>query len=781
MLTGVVLILAVLLVVPEAGQARYVEGQLMTAVDVQRVPGVLIVNFKPDVLPASAKTASRGGSFGIPSVDALNARWDLKAHRPLFPGVKVQSTPLNQTDLRGFMVFEFEAQTDLDDAASEYLADPNVESVEFDFYAQIMRTPNDTYYSNMWALNDPQDNDMDAPEAWEKSVGGPTIILAGTDTGVLYTHPDLIDNIWVNPGEDLDGDGEVFDPDDMNDWDDDGNGYEDDLIGYDFVVSGSAVWPGEDGSVKDNDPRDFHGHGTHTAGTFAATTNNGVGVSGIAGGFGPGTEPGCKIMCLRIAYSFNDGGYENGRTQMSYAAEAFRYAADMGARAINYSLGSSGGGGIEAATTYAINAGVVISASAGNSNNSSFGYLQSRSDVLCVASTTSQDIKSSFSNYGTAVDVSAPGSSIRSTVSNHYSPSYTTWGGTSMAAPQVVGLVGLILSANPALTRQEVFDRIVDNTDNIDALNPTYAGKLGSGRINANNCLQSLASADFTAAPQIGNAPLNVQFSDVSPTPATAWDWDFGDGAVAFVQNPQHTYAPGLYDVSLTIDSDIGDGSITQLAYVAALAETVIVADMDAFLGQPVVVELRAVNNLPVDTIVLPVIASNIPAYAWLDSIVTTGCLTEDFQMQVLFDNRFGGQMAMRLTAEDPVPPLATGEGLIAKAYFRIKTTAPIGGSIDVSMGTLSSYDFEFSAKSISYVPDLQAGTLGITAQIGDMNLDLQIDALDLSALIDVLYAGAPLPTPPELADTNCDGQPDALDLAVMIDHLFAGGAAPCE
>jgi PKD repeat protein len=486
-------------------------------------------------------------------------------------------------------------------------------------------------------------------------------------------------------------------------------------------------------------------------------------------------------MCLRIGYSFNDGGFENGRTHMSFVAEAFRYAADMGARAINYSYGSSGGGGIESATSYAIDKGLIISASAGNSNNSSFGYLQSRSDVLCVASTTSQDKKSGFSNYGTAVDVSAPGSSIRSTVSYHYSPGYATWGGTSMAAPHVVGLAGLILSANPVLTHQELFDRIVNSTDNIDALNPSYAGKLGSGRINANTSLQSLASVDFDATPRMGNAPLDVQFTDVSPTPATAWDWDFGDGGLGYTQDPQHTYAPGLYDVSLTIDSHIGDGEKTQVSYVAALAETVSVANMDVFLGHSAVVEIRAVNHLPVDTIVLPIIASDVSSYAFLDSIVTTGCLTEDFQTQVLFDNKFAGQVAMRLTAEDPVPPLAAGEGVIAKAYFRIKTTAPMGGSIEVSAGTLSSYDFEFSAHGVSYVPEMQAGTLAIGAQIGDMNLDLQIDALDLSALIDVLFSGAPPPTPPELADTNCDGQADALDLAVMIDHLFAGGAAPCE
>lgn len=780
MLTGVVLILAVLLAIPQMSQARYVEGQLMTTQDAKRVPGILIVNFRPDVISQSVKKTSRNESFGIPSIDALNAQWDMKAHRALFPGVKAPAAPINAPDLRGYMVLNFDEQTDLDEAASEYLADPSVASVEYDFYAQIMRTPNDPYYPTMWEMNQAQDHDIDAPEAWNITAGDSSIILADTDTGVLYTHGDIMDNVWVNPGEDLDHDGAVYDYDDFNDWDDDGNGYDDDVIGYDFVVAGTSVWPGEDGTGEDINPIDFHGHGTHTAGTIAAVTNNGAGVAGVAGGFGP-TEPGCKIMCLRIGYSFNDGGYENGQTQMSYVAEAFRYAADNGARAINYSYGSSGGGGIEAATTYAINHGLIISASAGNDNNSSFGYLQSRTDVLCVASTTSSDKKSSFSNYGAAVDVSAPGTSIRSTVSIHYTPDYATWSGTSMAAPHVVGLVGLILSANPNLTREEVFDRIVSTTDNIDALNPSYAGQLGSGRINACIALQHIASTDFSATPRAGDAPLEVQFTDLSLTTPTAWSWQFGDGDSSNLQNPQHSYAPGLYDVSLTIDSDIGDGEKTQVSYVAALAETVSVANMDVFVNHPAVAELRAVNHLPADTIILPVIVSNIPAYAFLDSIVTTGCATEGFQTQVLYNDKFAGQMVLKMTATDPAPPLALGNQVIAKAYFRIKNSATIGGTMDVSTGTLNSHTLGFSAHGVSYVPDIQAGTLSVKAQIGDMNLDLQVDALDLGDLIDELFAGAPPPTPPELADMNCDGQPDALDLAVMIDYLFAGGPEACQ
>lgn len=776
-----------IIILPSAALAVYVDGAPMrTAVNAERVPGVLIVNIRPDAITSSMKAKQRGGAtiqsaaMGIPTLDDLNAKWNLKAYRQLFPGVKAPAAPSASTDLRGYQVLTFDNNVDLDRAAAEYLDNPDVESVEYDYYAYIMRTPNDTYYSIMWEFNDPQDNDIDAPEAWDKTAGDPSIILADTDTGVLYTHPDLISNIWVNPGEDLDSDGVVFDIDDMDGVDNDGNGYIDDVIGYDFVSSGTLVWPGEDGSVKDNDPIDFHGHGTHTSGTIAATMNNATGVASVAGGFGPG-EPGCKIMCLRMGYSFNDGGYENGRTHMSYVAEAFRYAADNGAVGINYSFGSSTGGGIEAATDYAINAGLVICAAAGNDNNSSLGYLQARPDVICVASTTNSDRKSSFSNYSTLVDVSAPGSSIRSTVSNHYSAGYATWSGTSMATPHVVGLVGLIKSLNPILGRQDVIDRIVMSTDNIDALNPSYAGLLGSGRINANNALSNIAATNFDATPRMGSAPLSVQFNDSSLNPPTSWLWDFGDGMQSTDQNPQHTFAPGLYDVTLSITSTIGPGHKTRTHYVAALAETLDVHDSTVVSGAPAVIEISAVNNLPIDTIMLPLTATNITQYGFLDSIVTTGCRTEGFDGLTLYDNRFNGQLAMRFTAPSVGQELAPGDGPIARVYFRIKSSAPIGESIDISFPPLGYLSFKVSSFAVSYVPVVNTGSLIFTPMIGDLNADEVYDALDLNELIEMIFFGAPLPNPVGLADLDCDGAIDALDLNYMIELIFYHGPQPCQ
>ena len=135
------------------------------------------------------------------------------------------------------------------------------------------------------------------------------MILGVTDTGVLYSHPDLTSRVWRNWAE----------KNGVTGFDDDGNGFVDDSVGWDFV-SGETVYPGEDGSTADADPKDFNGHGTHVAGIAAAQTNNGVGVCGIAGG--GGTETGCKVIALRIGWTATDG---NGYVGMDYAAQAIDY------------------------------------------------------------------------------------------------------------------------------------------------------------------------------------------------------------------------------------------------------------------------------------------------------------------------------------------------------------------------------------------------------------------------------------------------------------------------
>jgi len=214
--------------------------------------------------------------------------------------------------------------------------------------------------------------------------------------------------------------------------------------------------------------------------------------------------------------------------------------------------------------------------SAGNSNTTTAGFLESKDGVINVASTTSNDTKSGFSSYGVEVEVSAPGSSIYNTYSNHGSPSYAWLGGTSMASPHVTGLIGLVRAYNPELEKHKVDSVVIATADNIDAQNPAYIGLLGSGRINARRALEGTPFADFDVDITFGQAPLAVQFTDHSYLNPTAWDWDLGNGDTSTDTNTTTVYtAPGKYTVSLTTQCDAGLKTTTKTDLIYTVVDTV--------------------------------------------------------------------------------------------------------------------------------------------------------------------------------------------------------------
>jgi hypothetical protein len=197
-------------------------------------------------------------------------------------------------------------------------------------------------------------------------------------------------------------------------------------------------------------------------------------------------------MSLRIGWSGSSGGQEVGFVRMDFAASAFYYAADNGARITSCSWGSSNSGGVGAAVDYFLASGGLVFKAAGNSNSQTADYLCSRSDVYCVAATDQNDVKASFSNYGTWVDISAPGVSILSSYHNHNDPTpdyIATVSGTSMACPLTAATAAAVWSAQPGWSAAQVWERVRDTADNIDAQNPAYVGRLGSGRVNLRNAV----------------------------------------------------------------------------------------------------------------------------------------------------------------------------------------------------------------------------------------------------------------------------------------------------
>lgn len=418
-------------------------------------PGKIVVRFNKEISPVIPLKIAGIIQTGLGPVDILCQRFKVHTIRRLFPAPKYP-TP----DLTRYYVVKFNESKNLDELVDAFSKIPYfIEKAEKVGVHKFSGNPYDPLYNDQWHLNQSNDCDIDAPEAWNIQVGSDNVILAIPDSGVQYTHPDLNDNVWIN-WEEYNG---------QTNYDDDGNGYIDDIYGWNW-------------DQDNNNPMDTYGHGTHCAGIAAAETNNDRGVAGIAGGWYPG-QKGCQIMCLRIGFEDFD---------MDNAAASFQYATDMGATAINCSWKSWYSEYFKDAIDYALYHDVLIVAAAGNDNgiycsdHNNF-YLSMCPGVLVVAATDQNDERAIFwggqaSNYGPCIDVSAPGKSILSTC---IGSGYCLKSGTSMAAPVVVGLAGLLKSEYSDWGRVIIRDAIVQSADPIDV-----EEDMGSGRVNAYKALR---------------------------------------------------------------------------------------------------------------------------------------------------------------------------------------------------------------------------------------------------------------------------------------------------
>lgn len=363
-------------------------------------------------------------------------------------GEKVQSEVLRKLGKNIFLI-KANSQKELLNYQTVY---PNY--AYFGDYKESVNTPNDIGFSQQ-----NHHNLIQTTKAWATTKGNSDIIIAVTDNEFQINHPDLQTAWWKNVNEIPD-----------NGIDDDNNGYIDDVFGWDFM--------GEDNNVdSDKDPT----HGTHIAGIIAATANNQIGVVGIA--------PQVKVMPLRWY------GDEQPWTS-AMIAETYRYAVDNGAKIITTSYGIDHLVDDEAyldAISYIRQSDVILFNSAGN-NGVENPPRQALEDVILVCSVKTkkgwfakEDQKSSFSNYGTGIDICAPGDPIYSTVqqSQGSEGAYADLKGTSMAAPAAAAVAALIWSAHPNFSDEDVIQRLYDSADNIDAVNRKYIGLLGAGRINA--------------------------------------------------------------------------------------------------------------------------------------------------------------------------------------------------------------------------------------------------------------------------------------------------------
>ena len=791
-----VLIVALVLIAAAATNTRaeYYPGQTEQPKP-YIIKGLATIQFEDniDLQTANAMQKSFGKvSFNMPSLDAVLDKHQVSSARKVFP-TENESPAVNSGmhDMTRYYEVRFPEDVDVMTVVNELSQNPNVRMAEPVWAMPLAASPNDPQWGSQWHM-EPPDPDPHFYTAWDHETGADTIKFALIDSGILFNHRDLKPNIWVNPGEDLDGDGEVYDSDDFNGIDDDGNGYIDDVVGWDFFTFLSGgTWPGEDSGTPDNDPSDFNGHGTHVAGIAAAANNNGLDVTGAAGGWfgGHPSFRGVQIICCRVGATGTDG---NGYINSNDAAQAIQYAINMGAHVINASWGGSST--TAAAANNAIAAGLNFYHAAGNDNANTPDNIDFVTGVISVASTTSSDGKSSFSNWGSWVDVAAPGSSILSTYSFSYTPGTASIGGTSMASPMTAGLALLIRSQMPSLTRSQVDSLIIFNAD-FDALynaNPTYIGLLGSGRIDALTTLQDLANAKFTADVTQGNAPLTVNFTDLSPNSPVAWDWSFGTGDVSTDQNPTYVYNdPGVYDVSLIIDENnpLGNGEEHLKKYIWVTNDTLTLDSVETQYNTQVVIQMHLSNTALVKEIQYPFSYANF-FNATIDSFNVTGTRADYFESVQFnafdsFNKRASILMKTNLSTGSNY--LAPGAGAVLNLFFTI------GASDSSGVMTIDTTTFNGKSPLIKtiygdYFPatftpgkiNVGGCCLNIRGNV-DGDVADQINIADLVYYVDYSFGSPAGPEPICFEEADVDGS-EALnigDIVYLVDYSFGSPAGP--
>lgn len=342
--------------------------------------------------------------------------------------------------------------------AREVSKNPEVEYAEPLYYYRLFATPNDPSFNQQSYFDVAQ-----MEQAWNIAKGEQgDVIIAIIDAGTDISHPDLEGNVWINSDE-TPGNGV----------DDDSNGFIDDVNGWDFVDGDNDVTP----------PGNLH-HGTQTAGIAGAVTNNNAGVAGASWN--------ARVMPVRVLDSDGTGLPQD-------AIEGIVYAAENGADVINLSLGRGGepSNFEQDMINAAVDLGAAIVAAAGNENSRAPHYPSSYDNVLSVTASDNMDSRAGFSNYGTEIDVVAPGVNIFTTLNNGQFGAlpFGQSSGTSFSSPIAAGIVALVKTQHPEWSGIQAAEQVRATADDIDAVNPGFEGLLGNGRVNALRALTETVPA----------------------------------------------------------------------------------------------------------------------------------------------------------------------------------------------------------------------------------------------------------------------------------------------
>jgi len=462
------------------------------------VPGAA---FASPSAPSASQPTSRGEAV-VGFVTALPAG--------LAPGATLGGFPVVSVDAGG--AFAVVKASDVASVRSAVSGLPGVRYVEDNVTKTALVTPNDSQFGSQYG---PQM--MGAPAAWgQVGYGTSSVIVSVIDTGIRRTHQDF------NSGRILAG------------WDYQNN---------------------------DSNPADDCDHGTHTSGTVAATTNNGVGVAGMS-------------QATILPYKVLSAPDILGRCSGSAAniASAIRAAADNGAKVISMSIGGPDSTVEHDAVTYAYNKGVTIVAAAGNDGgNNSIDYPGAYPEVIAVAALDSNKARASYSDGGPQLDIAAPGSNVLSTIDDSDS-AYAQMSGTSMATPHVAGAIALAMSCAPTASRSTIVNALYSTAEDLGAAGRDDLYGYGLARVDrlvANVCgggggTNNPPTASFTTSASGLTVTANGTGSTDPDGDALTYSWTWGDGGTSTGATPSHTYAAaGTYTIGLTVSDGRGGTNST--------------------------------------------------------------------------------------------------------------------------------------------------------------------------------------------------------------------------
>ncbi|MDR0692302.1 MAG: S8 family serine peptidase, partial [Prevotellaceae bacterium] len=589
------------------------------------VSGRLIVKFKPAAYEQAVQTrpamrtqgvtAAKTLTIGLAGIDKLNEQHKAVSMYRLFPYAGKHEAMQQKFDLHLWYAVVLDESFDPREVAGKYIADNDIEWAEpmpvirnvndeltFDGANPVAPTaafPNDPHYGKQWHYENTGQTggvagmDIRLPQAWNITKGNPQVVVGIVDSGVDVTHDDLKGSLWVNEAE-RDGTSGV---------DDDNNGYIDDIHGFNFT-SGFGFNPNQ--QPYGPAPIVASEHGSHVAGTIAATTNNATGVAGIAGG--DGVNRGARLM---VCQTMTD------EVKSGHITAAIAYAANNGAaiiqnswsigepstsirKAIQYFIAAAGTDGRGNALPGTPMKGGIAIFAAGNDNISLKGYPASYEEVLAVAATNHYGRRSYYSNYGDWVDISAPGGDVQEkTAGGVYSTlpgnRYDYFQGTSMACPHVSGVAALVLSCfgsetyTPDLLRDQLLVTAMPLLDD-----PQYqSGQMGSGLINAFKAVSEFVPVTGITLPanhsvQVGRT--DTIYATILPADATNQriQWTSSSPGIAAI-NEAKGIVTGVVEGAATITATTRDGGFaatTTVNVLPVLADSIRLAPQRLIVNQ---------------------------------------------------------------------------------------------------------------------------------------------------------------------------------------------------